>query len=60
MCKVISTHSIRKANGRSLSDRRSRVSMDDKTAQISCRTVFGTQTITVSREAITKAGRGML
>lgn len=58
MCKVISRGSIRRANERSMSGHRSKVSMDNNTAQISCRTVFGTQTLTVSREAIVKAGRG--
>ncbi len=58
MCKVISHDSIRKANERAMSRRRSKVSMDNKTAQISCPTLFGTQTITVSRESISKAGRG--
>lgn len=59
MCKVISKDSIRKANEKSMYRSQSRVSMDNQTAQISCRTLFGTQTITVSRDAISKAGRGM-
>lgn len=58
MCKVISRASIRKANERSMSKQKSKVSMDNNTAQISCHTIFGTQTLTVSREAISKAGRG--
>ena len=35
MCKVISHDSIRKANERAMSRRRSKVSMDNKTAQMS-------------------------
>lgn len=58
MCKVISSGSIRKANKRSMSGHRSDISMDNKTAQISTRTLFGTQTITVSRDSIARAGRG--
>lgn len=58
MSKIISRNSIRKANERAMSGRPSRVSMDDNNAQISCHTLFGTQTITVSRDAISKAGRG--
>ena len=58
MCQVISRSSIRKANERSRSRHASGVSMDNRTAQISCTTIFGTQTLTVSRDVISKAGRG--
>lgn len=58
MCQVISIDSIKKANERSIKRKTSKVSMDERTAQIMCRTIFGTQTITVPREMIYKAGRG--
>lgn len=58
MCKVISSGSIRRANERSMSRRSSCISIDRNTAQISIRTLFGTQTITLSRDSISKAGRG--
>ncbi len=59
MTEIISSKSLRKANELSMRGDRKNVSMDRNKAQISCRTVFGTQTITVSRESISKAGRGI-
>lgn len=59
MCQVISKESIRRANEKTMSRSSSKVSMDDKTAQISCHTLFGTQVITVSRDVISRAGRGI-
>lgn len=58
MVAVITSECLKRANEMSLSERYSHVSMDERTVQISCDTVFGTQTLTVSRETITKAGRG--
>lgn len=58
MTKVISSKSLRKANELSMRGDHRHVSLDRNNAQVSCRTVFGTQTITVSRESISKAGRG--
>lgn len=58
MCKVISSESIRRANERMMTNKHSKISMDSRTAEISCRTLFGTQTVTVSRSNISKFGRG--
>lgn len=59
MCQVISIDSIKKANERSIKRNTSKISMDERTAQIMCHTIFETQTITVPRDMIYKVGRGL-
>lgn len=58
MTAVISRSSLRGANARSMSGRRSKASLDSINAQINCKTLFGTQTVTVSRARISQLGRG--